>query len=95
MDARITERPKEYLSGVASHLMQLYEDKGVSSEYIDKQLLDYNNIQIYSKIYIGEPKQEFDMIFDTGSSWVWVGTDLCQNCNNPSKFHYSKSSYFH
>lgn len=34
------------------------------------------------------------MIFDTGSSWVWVGTDKCLECHNPEKFHYEQSRSF-
>lgn len=34
------------------------------------------------------------MIFDTGSSWVWVGTDKCYECHNPEKFHYDHSMSF-
>lgn len=95
LNAKISARPKGHLTGVANHLMQLNEVSGVSDEYIDKQLHDFNNIQIFSSIYIGEPKQEFDMIFDTGSSWVWVGTDVCDNCVNAHKFHFNQSQFFH
>ena len=34
------------------------------------------------------------MIFDSGSSWVWVGSDLCNNCANPAKFHPHESETF-
>lgn len=35
------------------------------------------------------------MIFDTGSSWVWVQSDACHHCMaNQHKFHYSQSKTF-
>lgn len=55
--------------------------------YIEKDLHDHFQIQIFSSIYIGSNKQPFDLIFDTGSSWVWVGHDSCKNCANDAKFH--------
>jgi len=93
LDVQVTQRPKKHLTGVAHHLMQLNAATH-QDEYIDKQLYDYNNIQIYSTIYIGSEKQKFDMIFDTGSSWVWVGTDKCAECHNPEKFHFDHSTSF-
>jgi hypothetical protein len=41
-------------------------------DYIEKKLHDFFNIQLYSNIYVGSEKRPFKMIFDTGSSWVWV-----------------------
>jgi len=64
------------------------------SEYVEKILHDFNNIQIFSKIYIGSQRQEFDFIFDTGSSWVWVATFLCDTCKNKNKFNYDVSRTF-
>ena len=63
-------------------------------DYISKQLYDFNNIQIYSKIYIGSEKREFDMIFDTGSAWVWVENKSCRDCANPNKFNNTESTTF-
>ena len=38
------------------------------------------------KLYIGEDKQPFDMIIDTGSNWLWVDSRICSNCpeNTPT-----------
>ena len=38
------------------------------------------NIHYNVKLYIGNPKQEFRLILDTGSNWIWVGSELCENC---------------
>ena len=96
MDMHISQRPKEHLTGVAQHLQVLDSANASEAEknYIDKQLYDFNNIQLYSKIYIGSQRQEFDMIFDTGSSWVWVENKICDTCFNPNKFNNTASETF-
>jgi hypothetical protein len=90
-DVHIRAKPasEKGFSGVSHHLLQ-----NLSGQYVEKILHDYNNIQIFSKIYIGSERQEFDFIFDTGSSWVWVATDKCDSCVNPNKFHYNDSTTF-
>ena len=64
-------------------------------DYISKNLYTFFDIQLYSKIWVGSERQEFEMIFDTGSSWVWVQTDLCHKCMaNDHKFSFRKSKTF-
>ena len=49
---------------------------------------------MFSRVYIGSDKQPFDLIFDTGSSWVWVGDDLCMTCANSHRFNHTASDSF-
>ena len=78
----LKEEPhKKYLN---QELMNLSDAGAV--DYIEKDLDSFFNIQIYANMYIGADKQEFPLIFDSGSSWVWVGSDLCNTCANPAKF---------
>ena len=84
LDIDIQKKPEQHHS-----LMQLH-----SNNYIDKDLDSFHDIQILSKLYIGSHRQAFDLIFDTGSSWVWVGTDMCKTCANPEKFFFEKSTSF-
>ena len=93
MDVHVTERPHRHHSGLASHLMNLSQVDG-SKDYIEKNLDNFFNIQIYANILIGSNRQKFPLIFDSGSSWVWVGHDLCNTCANKSKLDSNSSTTF-
>ena len=52
-----------------------------------KNLLDFHDLQFFSKIYVGSKKQPFDMIFDTRSNYSWLMSATCQSCPvDDSKF---------
>jgi len=54
---------------------------------------DYANAQYFGSVSIGSPPQSFMVIFDTGSSNLWVPKKGCTHCGNP--FFGQKSKYDH
>jgi hypothetical protein len=56
---------------------------------------DYENSQYYGEISLGTPAQVFNVIFDTGSSDLWVASSNCNDsCGRHAKYDSSKSSTY-
>ncbi|CAG9324705.1 unnamed protein product [Blepharisma stoltei] len=68
-----------------AHFKSLQVLAKLSSSKVDVPLKNYQSAQYYGPIHLGTPPQEFQVVFDTGSSNLWV----------PSKFCISPSCLFH
>lgn len=55
---------------------------------------DYQNAQYYGPISVGNPAQDFQMIYDTGSSNLWVPSAKCSDCGRHPKYDSSKSQTY-
>lgn len=53
---------------------------------------DFQNAQYYGEVSLGSPKQTFEVIYDTGSSNLWVPSAKCQACSGKSLYDSGASS---
>jgi len=57
-------------------------------------LYNFDDAQYYGQVYIGTPKQSFLVLFDTGSSNLWIPSSTCKNCGAHNKFTDADSSTY-
>mmetsp|Transcript_2484 Transcript_2484/g.5025 ORF Transcript_2484/g.5025 Transcript_2484/m.5025 type:complete len:381 (+) Transcript_2484:23-1165(+) len=86
---------KEFVAGIVARA-----NKGLKSSYQVKDdgsivINDYQNSQYYGEIALGTPEQTFNVIFDTGSSDLWVASSNCDDsCGRHAEYDSSASSTY-
>ncbi|XP_052554301.1 cathepsin E [Tympanuchus pallidicinctus] len=76
-------------------MVQYTQDCSLFGE-ANEPLINYLDMEYFGQISIGTPPQNFTVIFDTGSSNLWVPSIYCTSkaCTNHARFQPSRSSTY-
>jgi hypothetical protein len=66
----------------------------ITADVYVEALVNTYNTELYGTIYLGNPPQAFTMIFDTGSSNIWVPAGSCVGADSKSHFYPEDSETF-
>jgi len=85
---------REFVAGILSRAQ-----KGIksSAKVTEGSIVinDYENSQYYGEITLGTPEQTFEVIFDTGSSDLWVAGSQCDDsCGRHAEYDSTASSTY-
>ncbi|KAM7226419.1 LOW QUALITY PROTEIN: hypothetical protein CapIbe_022564 [Capra ibex] len=83
-------------SFLKEHTYKLSQISFRGSNLTTHPLRNIRDMQYMGNITIGTPPQEFQVVFDTGSSELWVASDFCTSrvCATHVKFRHHQSSTF-
>jgi hypothetical protein len=84
------------------YIMNKYSDESIKKrtdgkieKRSDFSLYNDGNIAYYIPITVGSPPQEFNVLFDTASEYLWIPSINCINCRNYQYFSSNKSTTYY
>eukprot|EP01013_Petalomonas_cantuscygni_P001873 TRINITY_DN11900_c0_g1_i1.p1 TRINITY_DN11900_c0_g1~~TRINITY_DN11900_c0_g1_i1.p1 ORF type:complete len:395 (+),score=111.99 TRINITY_DN11900_c0_g1_i1:42-1187(+) len=66
----------------------------ITAQKLKIPLKDTANAQYYGPISVGTPPQNFQVLFDTGSSNLWFPSSKCDDCYFHQKYDHTKSTSY-
>lgn len=94
LDKRQIDNSEELL--ISSYNLQPLDldllSSSLSNEKVD--ITNFQDLQYYGQVLIGSTKQKSEVVYDTGSYWLWTSAKGCVGCPAKSRFDSEVSKSF-
>lgn len=71
-----------------------FSSNRLDTEYKSEAVTNYYNLQYYIDISVGTPGQVLTAVIDTGSSWLWIPSTVCECHESEHRYNESESASY-